>query len=345
MTIVRTLDLFRSLGRIRHSRRPFPLTGCMIRIACRILCWGEIESDHLDEEIPYMRYAIWADAVNDAISATGQGALLRRDKLHRLVSGKNPGQGRGRRQGGEHVNLFFLRSWRSLGRSSRLAEAEFLRRLVPNSICSQLADPTAGMRRSARSWSLWLTYSGSRPVPPARASGGMAVDVLNVYAANRPPVLCLIGMAELPGSEFFKVMVVNDEWKYVFMANGGREQLFNLEPRIPDELTNRVLDAPEVKRTALSPGCGRLRGCRREGRTGRTTSCALSLTENEPENAIYQFDRSRGVTGFPKLALRRQRYCEGKRPMLSLAEDLGMGLKAGRFPLPRLCWDRRNATT
>jgi len=42
-------------------------------------------------------------------------------------------------------------------------------------------------------------------------------------------------MAELPGSEFFKVMVVKDEWKYIFMANGGREQLFNLQAD-PDEI-------------------------------------------------------------------------------------------------------------
>jgi arylsulfatase len=29
---------------------------------------GRIEEDHLDEEIPFMRYAIWADAINTALT-------------------------------------------------------------------------------------------------------------------------------------------------------------------------------------------------------------------------------------------------------------------------------------
>jgi hypothetical protein len=37
----------------------------------------------------------------------------------------------------------------------------------------------------------------------------------------------LVGMIEIPGAQDFKVMVATDEWKYIFMANGGWEQLFN----------------------------------------------------------------------------------------------------------------------
>jgi arylsulfatase len=29
---------------------------------------GKIEQDHLDEEIPFMRYAIWADAINGPLA-------------------------------------------------------------------------------------------------------------------------------------------------------------------------------------------------------------------------------------------------------------------------------------
>src|SRR5436305_1760689 len=32
------------------------------------LVLGKIEEDHLDEEIPYMRYAIWADAINPTLA-------------------------------------------------------------------------------------------------------------------------------------------------------------------------------------------------------------------------------------------------------------------------------------
>jgi len=32
------------------------------------LVLGRVEEDHLDEEIPFMRYAIWADAINPALA-------------------------------------------------------------------------------------------------------------------------------------------------------------------------------------------------------------------------------------------------------------------------------------
>jgi len=44
----------------------------------------------------------------------------------------------------------------------------------------------------------------------------------------------------------FKVMVITDEWKYIFMANGGREQLFNRR-RDPNELSNCVTSSPAIK--------------------------------------------------------------------------------------------------
>src|ERR1043166_6874422 len=72
------------------------------------------------------------------------------------------------------------------------------------------------------------------------------VDLLGVLRGNSPPRPYLVGMAELPGSEFFKVMVVKDEWKYIFMANGGRDQLFNLRAG-PAEICNRAAKEPDVR--------------------------------------------------------------------------------------------------
>ena len=41
-------------------------------------------------------------------------------------------------------------------------------------------------------------------------------------------------------------MVVTDEWKYIFMANGGREQLFNLKRDLA-ERSNCVASASRIR--------------------------------------------------------------------------------------------------
>ena len=56
----------------------------------------------------------------------------------------------------------------------------------------------------------------------------------------------LIGMVEVPGSHNFKIMVLTDDWKYIFMANGGREQLFNRK-NDPNELSFNLLTTPGLR--------------------------------------------------------------------------------------------------
>src|SRR5207249_8024603 len=65
------------------------------------------------------------------------------------------------------------------------------------------------------------------------------MDVLKMLRGECAQREHLLGMVEIPGSQDLKVMVVTDEWKYIFMANGGREQLFNLT-RDRNELSNCV---------------------------------------------------------------------------------------------------------
>ena len=75
------------------------------------------------------------------------------------------------------------------------------------------------------------------------AAGGCdvreGIDVLKMLCGECAPREYLVGMVETPGSHDFKLMVVTDEWKFIFMANGGREQLFNLR-QDPNELSNRA---------------------------------------------------------------------------------------------------------
>ena len=61
-------------------------------------------------------------------------------------------------------------------------------------------------------------------------------DVLGLLDGDAEPRERLFGYHRTPGlAPNFTAMVREDDWKYVFMRNGGREQLFDLA-RDPNEL-------------------------------------------------------------------------------------------------------------
>jgi choline-sulfatase len=100
-----------------------------------------------------------------------------------------------------------------------------------------------------------------------------------------------------PGTPHFKIMVRDDTWKYIYMANGGRRQLFNLVED-PDELDNRASARPDVVRILHTTAT---RVC---DVPGASDALAGNDLRSFPYRArerrrIAQFDRSRGVEGFP----------------------------------------------
>ena len=101
--------------------------------------------------------------------------------------------------------------------------------------------------------------------------------------------MCLIGYYGEPGTRLFKVMVRQGEWKYVYMANGGREQLFELAGD-PNELKNLADSRTDVARR---PSQGSHRGVpdARCATRWTATTCAASRLRPGRGTRIYQFDR------------------------------------------------------
>jgi choline-sulfatase len=103
----------------------------------------------------------------------------------------------------------------------------------------------------------------------------------------------------MPGTRQFKIMVRDNEWKYIYMANGGRGQLFHVT-QDPQEQQQTIQDRPEV--------AGRLHAAAIEAARRTNVNRALDKDgtllrfpfDKRPLRRIYQFDGSRGVTGFPK---------------------------------------------
>ena len=53
-------------------------------------------------------------------------------------------------------------------------------------------------------------------------------DLLAVLEGLAPARAQLLGMFGTPGTPHFKAMVREGDWKYLWLANGGREALFNV---------------------------------------------------------------------------------------------------------------------
>ncbi len=124
------------------------------------------------------------------------------------------------------------------------------------------------------------------------------IDLLAVAEQRRPGRQHVVGVYGQPGTRRFKVMVRDERWKYIFLANGGRELLFDLDEDA-DEVVPRMGDRPEV----LAP----MRRIAAEALKAPGTADALAASqlrtfafEPFPRRRLRQFDRSRGVTDFPE---------------------------------------------
>ncbi len=123
------------------------------------------------------------------------------------------------------------------------------------------------------------------------------VDILGVMAGKAQPRESLFGFYGEPGKSRFKIMVRHGPWKYIYIANGGREQLFNLSED-GHELTNLASSrrdvADKLRRQAIA-------ACRHPGAVDALAGDDLLSFPfaARPMGRVYQFDKSRGVNGFP----------------------------------------------
>jgi arylsulfatase len=283
---------------------------------------GPIELDHMDEEISFMRYAIWADAVNTPlarlIKARYYGEISYIDSCLGRILDKVE-------EGGKAENTlicFFSDHGDLLGDHHGWQKQNFFEGScrIPFVLSWPAQLPGDVRREELVSLADLFAIATGAAATCERRDG---VDLLKILRGESAPRAYLIGMAEPPGSDLFKVMVVKDEWKYIFMANGGREQLFNLA-QDPNELTNRVLDAPEARERLYRLAVA---GCQVPGAQEALEGDKLLVFSyrERARQRIYQFDRSRGVTGFPP---RPHEVFQSKDRAVP-AENLGMGLNPG----------------
>lgn len=258
---------------------------------------GDIAIDHMDEQIPWMNHLIWAEDINDpharVLKARYYGEISYIDQcLGRILDAVEA-----RPDADNTLICFFSDHGDHMGDHHAWQKESFFEASchVPFLLSWPKRLP-ADVRRDDI---VCLTdLFGIATAASGAAECREGVDVLGMLGGKTQPRDHLIGYYGVPGSPQFKVMVRSGEWKYIYMANGGREQLFNLEED-PDELVQRLSDNPRV--------ADRLREVAISALSRPNADRALDLGKLKsfpfkarPLGRIYQFDRSRGVIGFPE---------------------------------------------
>ena len=258
---------------------------------------GELATDHMDEQLPFMNYAIWAEDVNDSharvLKARYYGEITyidhcigqildavekRGDAANTLICFySDHGDHLGDHHAWQKESFFdvschvpFLVSW-----PEKLAAGRVSNELVCLTDLFGIATHAAG-----------------------KAQCRQGIDVLSMLDGGVKPRNTLFGYYGDPGTRLFKIMARHEHWKYIWMANGGREQLFDLnnDPQEHKNLAESQRAVADKLKHQATAACDRpeLRAVLDGGGLK-----ALPF-EARPLRRIYQFDHSRGVKGFPK---------------------------------------------
>jgi arylsulfatase len=266
------------------DRMPNPVRGALI-------------SDHRDEQIPWMNYAIWAEDINDAharvLKARYYGEISYIDQcLGRLLDAVEA-----REDADDTLICFFADHGDHLGDHSAWQKESFFDAScrIPF-LLSWPAHLPADVRREEL---ICLTdLFGIATAASGAVETREGCDVLGVLRDEEAPRDALFGYYGSPGTPRFKIMVRQGDWKYIFLANGGYEQLFDVvnDPGEVDDTAERqpeklsALRALAIAQLDTDAGRAALDG----------TALRTFAFERRPDLRIYQFDRSRGVQEFPK---------------------------------------------
>jgi choline-sulfatase len=256
---------------------------------------GDPVIDHEDEQIPWMNYAVWAENINNP-----QARILKA-RYYDEISYIDNCLGRildavERRGDGSNTLICFTSDHGDLlgDHGGWQKECYFEGACHISFLVSWPAQIPAEQRRDDL---VCLTdLFGITTHAAGKTQVREGINILGVIKGECAPRDYLFGYY---GTGRFKIMVPHGDWKYVFMANVGREQLFDLKAD-PHELKNLVAARAEVAtqlraQAALCCDCPELQAAREKGGLRSFPFLARPLMR------IYQFDASKGVTGgFPK---------------------------------------------
>jgi arylsulfatase len=258
---------------------------------------GDVETDHMDEQIPWMNYVIWAEEINDpharVLRARYYGEITYIDDcLGRILDAVEA-----RADADDTVICFFSDHGDHLGDHAAWQKESFFEASCHVPFLLSWPDQLPGEVRCKELVCLTDLF-GIATGASGKAETRDGIDLLATLQGSAPQRSFLVGMYGEPGTPQFKVMVRDEAWKYIFIANGGGQQLFDMV-NDPLELQNCVSEQEEVARAMRQTAVS---ACDVPGANDALDGEDLRVfpyTARE-RSRIHQFDRSRGVTGFPE---------------------------------------------
>lgn len=260
---------------------------------------GEIDTDHMDEQIPWMNYLIWAEDINDSharvLKARYYGEISYIDACLGRILDAVEASGSAKNT----LICFFSDHGDHLGDHHAWQKESFFEQSCHIPFLLSWPDQLPSGIRNHELVSLTDVFGiAVNAANPGRVNDvRQGIDVLKMLKGETPPREYLVGMYGDPGTPQFKIMIRQGIWKYIYFANGEKEQLFNLQAD-PFELTNlaginlkqaKLLRAKAVEANRVPGACEAL----------NQDDLRTFPYQNRPLQRIYQFDFSRGVSGFP----------------------------------------------
>lgn len=258
---------------------------------------GDPATDHMDEEIPWMNHLVWAEKINDPqariLKARYYGEISYIDQcIGRILDAV-----KARGDGSNTLICFFSDHGDLLGDHDGWQKECYFEGACHIPFLVSWPDRIPAGRRSSDLVCLTDLF-GIATRAAGKTELRQGADVLGMIAGTNPPRKYFYAYYGNPGSHQFKIMVRHEDWKYIFMADGGREQLFNLhdDPNETNNLAAARLDISSELRDRAATFCERpgLKAALLEGKLRKLPFKARPLTR------VYQFDHSKGVFGFPK---------------------------------------------
>lgn len=254
---------------------------------------GDPAVDHADDNIPWNGYGVWAEDVSDGwarvIKARYYGEITYIDAcLGRILDAVDA-----RPDAANTVICFFADHGDLLGDHRGWQKECFFEAAcrVPL-LVSWPARVPANTRRSelACLTDLFGVATGAAGASELRDG----VDLLGLLAGRAESRPERFGFYGRPGTPLFRAMVRAGNWKYIFMANGGREQLFNVDadPAEQDERSAERTDLVQRFRVAAANVLDVPNG-REALERGALRVFPFAARERQ---RYFQFDSSRGVT-------------------------------------------------
>ena len=252
---------------------------------------GELSCDHMDEQIPWMNYLIWANELNDFSAREAKARYYGEITYIDSCLGKILDCVEARGNADNTLICFFTDHGDMTGDHSAWQKECYFEQSCHIPFFVSWPDKIAADTKNDSIAALTDLF-GIATTAAGIGETRDGIDLLNGITREH-----LFACYMRPGSQHFKLMVRHGNHKYIYMANGSREQLFDLE-KDKDELVNLAEKLPETTAGYRAYAEGH---CRRKGLYAalddKGKMKGFDFSERELFR-IHQFDTSRGVHDF-----------------------------------------------